>query len=109
MRIVMLKTCGEHTTRDVIMVTLGKAHPVSNQGFTPAQIRKHLRIMDDTEKAAEAGRDHVLLEEEHYALLKELIDRPVYAMATHDLMSIIDGILEAPSSPAVVAGTDKAG
>ena len=91
MKYIKLKMVNQITTAEVIKIVVAQ----SSEGIKIDGIRKRVRILD----ALDANPDTIALEDADYDLLKGLVEGFSFAMASRDLLTILDGILKPSDKP----------
>lgn len=94
MKYIPLRTTDKFNTKAVIQAVAGQAQA---QGLKVDEMRKRCRILDALEKATTTG---MLIEDADQEHLAKLTAEFSFAVATPELLAIIDDILNAGAPPA---------
>jgi hypothetical protein len=96
MRYIELKKVGQWDTRSVLKQVMN----ASPRGMLLDEMRKRIKIMDALDEMARISLD---VDEEQFKLLVGALSNFPFGFAHKDLLTIIDGVLEASTEPIVKA------
>lgn len=90
----------QHKPGDIL---LGQLQAAGAGGLTVGDIRKRIAIMDKIEAALQSGDGFCDLEDADAAILRDSLTNGIFGLAHRDILSVVDAVAAAVSSPAPLA------